>query len=607
MSGYFDAMDYVIDLANIIGSYQAMNEEEGKPKAGGDKKEISRSSKLGKKDTRTLTKQQLAFDRLEAHLKKNFGAHMLERFSNYIQNGFFFLKTMNSFPDFTKSGEEVVRLETVEDAVWNTLLAPQIALLLAECAKVSEILRIKQKVPTSTFDVLVQLIANWQPGMYRDGKHGKNIIKTYLNQAGKVRAPEFIAAINKRGVKGAGYRTIKEHLEILQAELLLHDSNNIEETLTRVASCYHASVIMYRLETMTNGEKRLDAIKYFLDDSMVLQEKGFAGIDALADIPKGIREKPYLIRNFDLFRELAYRTPDQTAMDIIATKFGPDSLGTPMQQLAQDRLIEFYSDIGIDIREWMSTIWPRKGSVFWPEEENAPLPGNKNMKELSEYWSLYYRMYGNADIGNYHDAYKYCEQALKFGKKFHVGEYHAAALIHMVVISTKLEELNAPEIDVRLNKNKVDGLLAELAYLLPDGGEINIVLNEKIADAIHGSAEELLYSLAFRKYNQAHKEKVSPFRRLERLCQAALDIVRNHSEANLNQRVKLYRKALREGEPRITASTLLLNYSARLDPSVFIDGILDLPGFYGVTPEVFFLFNNNDEAKELFHAFYGVA
>ena len=187
---------------------------------------------------------------------------------------------------------------------------------------------------------------------------------------------------------------------------------------------------------------------------MYLQEKGLAEIHTLADVPENIREKPYLIRNFDLFKALAYRTPDQTAMDIFVTKFDPDSSTPPMQQLAQNHLIEFYSGIGIDIREWMSTIWPRKGSVVWPDA-NSPIPSSTNMKDLSDYWPLYYRMYHYADIGNYHNAYKYCEQALKFGKKFHVGEYHAAVLIHMVVISTKLEELNAPEIEFILKKNNI--------------------------------------------------------------------------------------------------------------------------------------------------------
>lgn len=604
MSGYFDAMDYVLDLAKVLGSYQSMAEEEGKPRGDGQKKAISRSNKLGKKDTRTLSKQQQAFAELEPYIQKNLGEHMLQKFNNYTENGFFVLKTMNSFPDFTNSSNQVISANTIQDSVWNTLLAPQIALVLAECVKEGALLRANQKAPPSTFEVLTQLITDWQPDLYKDGKHGKVIIKSYLNQTGKAHTPQFTAAINKHGIKSTGYRTIKEHLEILEDDLRPSDSQEeAEDTLARVRSSYYASAIMYRLETMPQGAKRLENIKYYLNDAMYLQDKGLAGIQILDNIPEAISEKDYLIRNLDLFRELTYRSSNQTALDILVAKVGSDPLGTTTQLLAQDRLIEFYSDIGVDIRQWMAVIWPKEGSAIWPKSD-GPVPGGNEMKELSDYWALYYRMYACSDIGNFKKAYKLCEELVEFGKTFHAGEYHAAALIHMVVLSTKLEDLNDSEFDLRLNKNKIDGLLSELAYLLQDDGEITFVLNKGISDVIHGSADELLYSLAFRKYNQAHSEKVSPFRRLEHLCQVALHVVQDNSEADIDQRVKLYRKTLRESEPRITASTPLLKYSTRLEPNDFIEGVFDLSKFYGIAPEVFFLFKKCDEAQELFRALY---
>lgn len=76
MSGFFDAIDYALRLEQIFSGYQSMTEEEGKPSATLGRKEISRSSKLGRNDTRTLTNQQIAFDRLEPHLWRHFGSHM---------------------------------------------------------------------------------------------------------------------------------------------------------------------------------------------------------------------------------------------------------------------------------------------------------------------------------------------------------------------------------------------------------------------------------------------------------------------------------------------------------------------------------------------------
>ena len=422
----------------------------------------------------------------------------------------------------------------------------------------------------STAYYLWKLIQSWEPGM--NPKPMKDWIKQSIKAENKHKTPLFTAAINDIRESVQGHKTIRGHLKLLETDLNTPTVTKKKKLMaTRsLKGVYQAVMIIHRIYS-NGGEKRLTQIKKYINRLV-----------SYGDTPFSINDDELLITHQDL-----------------ALHFKKERLSSWSEHHLTHGFNDFLDNQLAREKPRMSLKLMNHGtSIVWPNQETLTKVLNDNKStdtqtELDSIMLRYYQMYYYAGNGQHKEAFELCLKILQSSTNIHLGEIQASLLIHKTILGYEVAKMTI--------HNQFNGLMADLAFSLPDRFEPGLKLHKLFAD----NETLIMRSLAYRLYNKGHPEAtISPLKNLEFLCEKALEVVDQNPNTEAKKLLPELKVAL---DNKMDADTQLLPFTKELTPKMALNDLIKLGDFYiNQSVPIFHKLKENKICEELISHFFRI-